>query len=270
MTVRPLSARNPRVAQLERLGRRSRERVTQGAFVVDGPVLTDEALSADLTLEALFVDADVLAVDDTMRTRTERATEAGIPVYALDPVTFARVTDPVTPQGVATVVERRVASRASLDTADLVLVLDQVADPGNLGTLVRVADATGVDVVVTIDGSADPFSPKAVRASAGAILRVPVLTASADDALDFLHRAGLEVVATSVDRGVPHDELDLTGRVAFVLGNEAHGVGAVFDSGADRRAHIVMPGSVESLNVAMAGTVLCFEAVRQRRRSVTE
>ncbi len=262
--MRPLSARNPHVVRLDRLVRQRRVRVSEGAFVVDGPMLGSDALDAGITCTQVFLDADRRG-DDADRVAA-RAAASGADVYELDGSTFGRVTDPVTPQGIAMVVVRPHHDATVLQGATLVVVLAEVQDPGNVGTLVRTAAAVGADAVIATTGTADVFAPKTVRSSAGAVLRMPILDQMAIDALPgSLSSAGIAGIASDVAAGTPHDELDLTMPVAIILGNEAHGVPGALRVSADRLAHIVMPGTTESLNVAMAGTVLCFEVLRQRR-----
>ena len=146
------------------------------------------------------------------------------------------------------------------DLADLALVVvaDQLADPGNLGTILRSAEAAGVDAVVLTPGSVDPYNPKVVRASAGAVFHVPVLTAP----LDAVRGADLALVGTSSHQGDRHTEADWSGRLAIVLGNEAHGLAD--DAPVDRWVQIEHQGRAESLNVAMAATILVFAAAGAR------
>jgi len=142
----------------------------------------------------------------------------------------------------------------------VVLVLAEVGDPGNVGTLMRSAEAVAANAVVTI-GGADPWGPKVMRSSAGSLLRIPVVTYDdLGDALDALREAGLRIVGTDVRVGEPHDGGVLAPPVAIVVGNEPHGLDR--ETGVDNWVHISMPGRTESLNVAMAGTLLLFEAVR--------
>ena len=145
-----------------------------------------------------------------------------------------------------------------LTAADLVVVADRIADPGNLGTILRSAEAAGFDGVVLTAGSVDPFNPKVVRASAGAVFRLAVLHAD----LAAVKAAGLRTIGTSSHRGSAHTEADLNGRIALVVGNEARGLPD--DAAVDEWVTIRHHGRAESLNVAMAATVLCFEAARQR------
>jgi TrmH family RNA methyltransferase len=151
-------------------------------------------------------------------------------------------------------------------TVPLVLVLAGVGDPGNAGTLLRSAEAAGATAVWATAGTVDLYAPKTVRASAGALFHVPVRDGlDGPAALDGLRAAGVRVLGTAASGGTPVDQADLTGPVAFVLGNEAHGLDGVWAGAVDEWLTIPMVGRAESLNVAMAGTLLCFEAARQRR-----
>ncbi len=138
------------------------------------------------------------------------------------------------------------------------MVADQLSDPGNLGTILRSAEAAGVDAVVLTPGSVDPLNPKVVRSSAGALFHVPVVEATLAD----VRHAGLALVGTSSHQGTRHTDADWSGRLALVLGNEAHGLAD--DADVDRWLRIEHSGRAESLNVAMAATVLVFEAARHR------
>lgn len=147
---------------------------------------------------------------------------------------------------------------AVLGDARFVVAVDRLNDPGNLGTILRSAEAAGADLVVLTPGSVDPYNSKVVRASAGALFHVPVTTAS----LAALDAAGLRLIGTSSHQGEPHTEVDWSGRIAVVMGSEAHGLPD--DAPIGRWARIEHRGRSESLNVAMAATLLVFEAARSR------
>ncbi|NNE11621.1 MAG: RNA methyltransferase, partial [Ilumatobacter sp.] len=213
----------------------------------EGPVLIAEAAAAGWEIEVEFVGPGA----------AEPSTSA--PLEQLAPGVLERVASTERPQPNLAIV--RTPSRApTLDGAGFVMVTDRIADPGNLGTMLRSAEAAGVDAVVLTHGSVDPFNPKVVRASAGALFHVPVVTAELDD----VRAAGLVLVGTSSHRGERHVDADWSGRIALVLGNEAHGLDDDID--VDRWVRIDHLGRAESLNVAMAATVLAFEAARQRTR----
>ncbi|MGQ0433961.1 MAG: TrmH family RNA methyltransferase, partial [Microthrixaceae bacterium] len=194
----------------------------------------------------------------------------GVVVRRVTGPVLAHALDTVTPQEIAAIARR---VDAGLDVAveaaasgPLVLVLAGVGDPGNAGTLLRAAEAAGASAVLFCEGSVDPWNPKCVRASAGGLFHVPV-TSGGDvvAVIERLRGAGVTSVATVARGGVPYDEADLTGPIALVLGSEAHGLPSSVLSLVAMPVTIPMAGRAESLNVAMAGSVLCFEALRQRR-----
>lgn len=151
------------------------------------------------------------------------------------------------------------AGGATLPEHGVVVVLDRLNDPGNLGTILRSGEAAGVDGVVLTPGSVDPFNPKVVRASAGALFHVPVLTAT----IEAVRAAGFRIVGTSSHQGDRHTDADWSGDVALVMGNEAHGLPD--DAPVDAWVRIEHRGRAESLNVAMATTLLVFAAADARR-----
>lgn len=243
-----LTFSNPHVQRLRRLlGRRS-ARHDEGVFVVEGPTLIAEAARAGWTVLEQFVAPGGSAVDG-----------AGGVVHHLAPNVIERAASTESPQPVLALVQMQRPSRTVLDEATFLVVADAIADPGNAGTILRSAEASGADAVVLTAGSVDVFNPKVVRASAGALFHVPVFT---DLTLGDLRRDGRRLLATSSHQGSAHTATDLVAPVAIVVGNEAHGVPD--DAPVDGWITIPHRGRGESLNVAMAATVLCFEAARQR------
>jgi RNA methyltransferase, TrmH family len=251
------------VQRLRRLSGRRAARSEEGAFVIDGPTLVTEALRAGIEVQEAFATA---AVDPDLVAGLEAA---GARLHAIHPDTLARAVDAVTPQGLAVIADRFEVSVeqavARGRAGPLVLVLLDVADPGNAGTLVRTAEAAGAVAVLFCGRSVDPGNPKCVRASAGALFHLPV--ASGGEVMGVLERlqaAGVRTAATVVRGGQPYDEADLAGPLALVLGSEAHGLPPEVVAAVDLPLTIPMAGRSESLNVAVAGGVLCFEALRQR------
>lgn len=230
------------------MGRRS-ARLDERRFVVEGPLLIGEAVVAGWQIEAVFVAAGAWSY----------VPPEGVDVFELAPNVMERVASTEAPQQALAVVERRCADADVLTTASLVVVADRIADPGNAGTILRSAEAAGADVVVFTPGSVDPFNPKVVRASAGSLFHVPVVV---DHAVVDVGTVGLRTFGTSSHRGVPYTEADLSGRVAIVVGNEAHGLAD--DAPVDEWLTIPHAGRAESLNVAMATTLVVFEVARQR------
>lgn len=263
----PLSARNARVARLGRLVRQRRARDADGVFVVDGPVLLAEAGRDGVAVDDVFLAPG--AVDDpAVAAAVATVAAAGARTWEVAGGLGAHV-EVATPHGVVAVARRPRVPPTGGGKAALHVVLVGVADPGNVGTLLRTAEAVGAAGVVVAEATADPWAPKVVRASAGSVWRVPVVAAGAADALDRLGAAGVVRVGTSGAGGVRPEALDLTGPVALVLGSEAHGLAPELHAHIDSWASLPMEGSVESLNVAVAGSVLAFEAVRQRAAAAT-
>ena len=192
----------------------------------------------------------------------DRWTRPGFPWPIWGPGVLERVASTEAPPPVLGVVRQRTTTLPALTaTATFVVICAGVSDPGNLGTILRSAEAAGAEGIVLTVGSVDPFNPKVVRASAGALFHIPIVDGLAPDAL---RDTGWELVGTSSHHGVPFTERDLTGPLALVVGSEAHGIGGEIPI--DSWLTIPHVGRSESLNVAMAATVLCFEVARQRRR----
>jgi TrmH family RNA methyltransferase len=235
------------------------------SYLLEGTVPVLEALEARAPVQTVFV-----AEGHPEAARLEAgAGEAGAAVVTASRGVLESLSDTTTPQGVVAVVTMGDVAVDELDAdAALVLVLDKIRDPGNAGTLVRCAAAAGAGAVVFTSGSVDPYSPKAARAAAGALFRVAVArSADLAPALTELRRRGFLLVGTDAGARSPYDEVDYTRPVAFVVGNEAWGIPEEDRSLLDEVGGIPMPGDAESLNAGIAGALLLFEAVRQRRIS---
>jgi TrmH family RNA methyltransferase len=237
--------------------------------VIDGPTLLGDALDAGVEVDAVYVEAR--ARDETWAAPLlERCAALGVRRLDLTDGTLAAATETVTPQPIAAIGRQpaRPLRYFTSTAAGFVVVLAGVADPGNAGTILRSAEAAGAKGVIVTASSVDLHSPKVVRASAGSIFRVPVAEAdgTAVELVAALAGAGFGVLGTVATGGQDYDQVDLTGPTAIVLGNEARGLDPEVEDALTGRITIPMAGSTESLNVAMAATVVCFEAARQRRR----
>ena len=251
--------------RLRQLLRKRSLRAAEHAVVVEGAELLSVALAAGAPVEAVYVapeGADVPAVVEV----TGRVLADGGRVFDLAPGVMERVASTVTPQPLLAVVSYTPTPLDELASATLVIVCVDVRDPGNLGTVIRSADAAGADAVVCCDGTVDPTNPKCVRATAGSLFHLPVAEGGgAVDAVRALSRRGLTTVATVVRGGTDYAAFDWTGPVALVLGNEAGGLDDRLVATLDAGVTIPMAGRSESLNVGVSAAVLCFEALRQRR-----
>jgi TrmH family RNA methyltransferase len=237
--------------------------------VVEGAELLSVALAADASIEAVYVapeGATAPAVVDV----TQRILRQGGRVFDLAPGVMERVASTVTPQPILAVVTFTPTPLDALDRATLVVVCVDVRDPGNLGTVIRTADAAGVDAVICCDGTVDPTNPKCVRATAGSLFHIPVVDGgTSTTAVADLSARGFTTVATVVRGGTDYATFDWTDPVALVIGNEAGGLSVDLVATLDTGVTIPMVGRSESLNVSVSAAVLCFEALRQRRTSTS-
>jgi len=248
-----------RVKRLRQLLERASVRERERAFVVEGPTLVGDALDAGAELECLFVAAGERAPV------VDRAVAHGVPVHELAQGVLERVAATVTPQPVLAIARTVDVDLADLADADLVVVCVDVRDPGNLGTVLRSAEAAGVGGIICCDGSVDVYNPKCVRASAGSVFHTRVVARGEPvKVLGTLGGWGLRRLGTRPHGGEPYSRVDMTGPTALVLGNEANGLPAPAAAALDGWVTIPMAGRSESLNVGMAAAVLCFEAARQR------
>jgi TrmH family RNA methyltransferase len=248
-----------RVKRLRQLLERSSMRRRERAFVVEGPTLVGDALDAGARLESLFV------APDANEAVVERAVALGLAVFELAPGVLERVAGTVSPQPVLAIVRMVDVDLTELSGQTLIVVCVDVRDPGNLGTVLRSAEASGVGGIICCEGSVDLYNPKCVRASAGSLFHTRVVAREDPvKVLGTLGEWGLRRLGTRPDGGEPYHRLDLTAPTALVLGNEANGLPASAAAALDGWVTIPMAGRTESLNVGMAAAVLCFEAARQR------
>jgi TrmH family RNA methyltransferase len=247
---------------LQKRAARSAER----AFVAEGAELLRTALDAGIPIESVYV-APAGADDAATQEVTRRATAAGARVFPLAAGVLERVADTVTPQPVLGILPMLPEpDDAEAAPGALVLVLVDVRDPGNAGTVLRAADAAGTRAVVFAADSVDPYNPKTVRASAGSIFHVPFVVR--DDPADVaakLRAGGFRTLATVVREGDDYAGLDWSVPSAVFFGNESAGLTPELCAALDGSVAIPMAGRAESLNVGVASAVVSFEAFRQRR-----
>lgn len=266
-----LGPRNTEVKRLRTLLRDPAARAAESAFVLEGPRLVADALRRGAVFDAIFLGPSARSA---FRALLEIPRDDDVPVFDLKEGVLEKLGSTRTPQPVlaVAVIPRRPAV-TDLEGDGPVLVAVSVSDPGNLGTLLRGAEASGCAGVVCCGESVDVYNPKVVRASAGSVLGIPIVerrgrgeAGEAGDpapVLDELAAQGRTRYGAAVG-GAPASAVDLSGPVALVLGNEAHGLAERVLEHVDGLISIPMAGQAESLNVAMAGTVLAFEAARQR------
>lgn len=238
----------------------------EGAYIIEGPNMIREALTDRGKARFIFLRAE--SASDEAIEIAKSADEQGLAVYELSETVFNKVSQTESPQGIVAVFDKPDNSREKFFEACRdrnVLVIDRVQDPGNIGTLMRTAEAAGFGGAVFIKGSGDPFSAKAVRAASGSAERLPMIfTESANDTLALLKSNGKKIFATAMNARQLYYRADLKKNIALVVSNEGNGASEDILNGADEIICIPMDGKTESLNVAMASGIIMFESRRQR------
>lgn len=252
---------NPMVKAAAEL-KQKKYRQQQGLFLAEGLRTVEEAVRYG-AVQSIFYTA---IEDDRTRAVLEQAAAKQIKLVCVSDKVLKKIADTETPQGIIAVCGMR-SKRLDdfLASGKMLLVLDRVTDPGNIGTMLRTADAAGVGGLLLLQGCADIYAPKTVRASMGSLFHLPVLSGLSEELLvQAARKAGYELLVTCLDGADNLYKADLKGRLAFVMGNEANGVSPALLAAADKRVFIPMQGRAESLNVAMAAGIVMFEALRQK------
>lgn len=240
-----------------------KHRDRQGKYIVEGVHLVQEALRSGADVECVAYDS-ALGVPAELK---EDAQQAGQGEWvAVSAAIVAKCTEARTPQPVFAVVRKSAAKIGDILRVEhaLVAVLDGVQDPGNVGTIIRAADAAGAAGVLIGRGSADIYNPKTVRSTMGSLFHLPIVEGDLTELLPQAREASAKIVSTSLQAQQNCYEADYRGATWFVFGSEGSGVSPEVEAFVDEAIIIPMPGQAESLNVAMAASVLLFEAVRQR------
>lgn len=260
------SRQNPQVQYLKSLHQK-KYRDREGKFLIEGWRFVEEALNCGAPVEML-VFSSVGRDDDRYRGLMALATDRSIPELLLADNVFEIVVETEHPQGVAAIVgqwEPDLEPALRRNANPLLLVVEGVRDPGNLGTVIRTADAAGVTGVVLLTGTADLFNGKTLRSTMGSLFHLPVKKdVTLPELIALLASHGLPLVAADVAGREPVFAVSMTGPLAIAVGSEATGISAALREAAKELVTIPMPGRAESLNVSVAAGILMFEAVRQR------
>ncbi len=269
------SAVNPRLKGLVAL-RRRRVREDTAQTQVEGHEEIRLALEAGVTPRAVYVSEELFSPAGragsqqigTQAELLERLRAAGVEIVRLSPAAYAKVSYREGPDGLLAVVDRVGMPLRSLRVDGdhwLGLVAQGVEKPGNLGAMLRTADAAGVDAVVAADPVSDWGNPNVVRASKGTVFALPVVSATTSETVEWLAANEVALVVTTPETTLLHTDVDYTGRVAIAVGSEKHGADDALLAAATHRVRIPMQGKANSLNVSVAAAVVLYEAVRQRR-----
>lgn len=255
------SPQNPKVRTWSTL-KTKKGRTEENEYIVEGMRLVEELLNSERDVTSLLWN---VGTDELPEDVLQKAKERSIPVFELSPKAFEAVSDTVTPQGVIAIATIPSAHEAT-ETASHVMLLDGVQDPGNVGTLIRSAEAFGFHKLCCGTGTVDAYAPKVVRASMGGLFRLHVFSQGTEDYIlgwRALWPDG-QVVLTTTSADTSCQEADFTRPSLIVIGSEAFGVSAAAAELATLPIRIPMSGQTESLNAAIAGSVIMYEVFRQR------
>ncbi len=259
------SRSNPKIKQLVKL-QKPRERRASGLVIIEGIREIRRAWASGWTFSELFVCEDLVKFADrhfidelSSQCQTER-----ISTEAFEHVAYRENSD-----GLLALARKPKLSLSSLMPGNnpLILVVESVEKPGNLGAIMRTADAAGVNAVLVCDPATDLFNPNTIRSSVGCIFTVPVRACTSQEAFDWLKDHKISVASTTLEGSTDYLDADLTGPVAIVMGTEADGLSRFWTENAHHRIRIEMKGIADSLNVSAAAAIVTFEAIRQRRKA---
>jgi len=258
------SLQNARIKNLVKL-RNRRARDEQGVFIAEGYRALSRALEKGVVPFDCYFSPDWF-LGGNEEELLRRASAEGANLFELSKDAFAKCAYRDRPEGLLGVVKQWSHSLDSLSLSDppFLLVVEAIEKPGNLGTILRSADAAGVDGVICCDSVTDLFNPNAVRSSTGVLFSMPAVTTSTEKAIAWLKAKGIRSAATTPHTKQKHTETDLTGPLAIIMGSEQFGLSETWLQACDEKIVIPMAGQADSLNVAMATLITLFEAVRQR------
>lgn len=248
---------NAQVRQVAALLKDRGERAEKGRMVIENPVMLREALSTGVRVTEVFFDDRILTDQEELVRRCEAA---GVQVFSVTPRALKKLSALETPQGVTAVIDTATLPKVDLRPGGRYILCERMSDPGNLGTVIRTADAMGFDGVILSKGSVDAYSPKVVRATMGSFFRLPILTnADLSQVTTACRKNGIVTLAAVLDdKAKPAQEIVADKGVAVLVGNEAAGLSEEAVHMADHTAYIPMAGKAESLNAAVAAAIFMW------------
>lgn len=258
-----VSLQNPKIKNIVKLSSKSKERKEQNLFLIEGARELSLALSANYIIDSVFVCSELFAktdypnvLDSIPENRRYDVSEA-----VFDKIAYREGSDGLLALAIP---QRHKLEDLTLSDNPFIIVLEAVEKPGNLGAILRTADAAQVDAVIICDPSTDLYNPNAIRSSVGCIFTVKTAVCSSQEALDFLHKRQIKSFAAELQASQWYQETDFTKSSAIIMGTEADGLTDFWLGNVDARIKIPMRGKIDSLNVSVSTAVLTFEAMRQR------
>ncbi|MBO7137660.1 MAG: RNA methyltransferase [Bacteroidaceae bacterium] len=252
------STQNPRIKHLLLLQQKSAQRRADGLFVVEGQREVEHCLAAGFVVQTAYVCQEIAGPVSLPQT---------VEVVPVTSHVYERIAYRGSTEGIVAVVEARRTklSDLRLPKSPLIVVLESVEKPGNLGAVLRSADAAGADAVVVCDPLTDLYNPNLIRSAVGAIFTVPCVACSTEECITFFKEKGIQILTAQLQDSSLYYDTSMTGPTAIVMGTEATGLTDLWRNAADAHIRIPMLGQLDSLNVSVSAAILLFEAVRQRQ-----
>ena len=261
---------NPKIKKLVALQQKATERRKNGLFVVEGQRELQHCIDAGLEVDSVFFCPEILGSNEAMLStlaRTGGQAERGVRCYEVTAGVYDKIAYRGGTEGIIAEVKAKKLLLDDLLLKDnpLLVVLESVEKPGNLGAVLRSADAAGADAVIVCDPLTDIYNPNLIRSSIGAVFTVPCVACSTDECIAFLKSRGIQILTAQLQDSSLYYDTDMTCGTAIVMGTEATGLTDAWRQAADRHIRIPMLGQLDSLNVSVSAAILMFEAVRQRQ-----
>ena len=261
-----VSASNPQVKEAVSI-KEKRRKYKYEAFLIEGPHLVEMALQSGTAIKKAFFTEE-FSSGRGGASLLKKLTGSGAGMFRITAQILSMLSDTETPQGVIATAAYNPCSLDTLQVSEnaMIVIIDGIQNPGNLGTIIRTADAAGADALIMLPGTCDAFMPKALRSTAGSLFTLPIAYAETAAVIRWLREKAIGLSVTDAKAPVEIHQADLTHPLAFVFGNEAHGVSDSLKKAATVLLSIPILGKAESLNVAASAAICLYEAVRQRRK----
>ena len=258
------SLQNPFIKQLVQLKEKSKLRKQTGLFIIEGKREVSLAIKGNYTLETLYYYADLFSASEAA------ALEAyGIDIIEISKPVYEKVAHRETTEGVIAVAKAKDLSLENLKLSSenpLILVAESPEKPGNIGALLRTADAANIDAVIIVNPLTDFYNPNIIRSSVGGVFTVPLATGSTKEVIAYLKRNNISIYSAILQESVPYDTIDFRTPSALVIGTESTGLTEEWRNDSTAKIRIPMEGKLDSMNLSVAAGILIFEAKRQRKR----
>ncbi len=253
------SAKNARIRELSDLMESSRSRREMGIFVTEGRKELQLCIQGGFEIESLFINQKIV---DPLEFREIKCRS----LFTITPELYSKIAYRESTEGVVATVKSRnpEIGDIKLSASPLIIVLESVEKPGNLGAVIRTADASGVDAVIVCDPLTDLYNPNIIRSSTGAIFTTQCIATTSEECYKWLRDNKIDILTTELEASHWHYNCDMTGPCAVILGSESDGLSSFWREKAGNRLKIPMKGSVDSLNVSVSAAIICFEALIQR------